>query len=597
MCGSTHTIQWYAGLLLVASIVGVLPENGIAGSAFPSTATSEKARTGGTGFVFASAVGASLDTDLLKGGGTDDTAVLQAVLDRAAGGKPVHLVIDGAALVSGLNVYGNTSIECLAGAGVYLKDGSTRAIIRNVHRSRAAVTDEHITVRGCFLNGNRDHQGGPNSANADHEGDGTYISGLQFFGVNDLTVEDMTLWNVRAFGVWIANGQHIHVSHVRVDNASPLGREKLPVLEWSHAVDRYLDTVGLQFNGPIRYVTIDNLELRTGDDALALNANDGGSDDITVNNYMGPYVGQGPITDVTASNIILIDALFGVRLLSSNQRIDRIVISDVTGTVQMRMAILGHFINHTHTGDIGSVMFNNVNVGLVSVPPTEAWYKAMAVSEAEQKQFERDFPDEFEYPMFSLNSPIESLNLQNVMTRAVDKRPLIWLGADAVVQRMSTSLSVIDPSWQAVPVRLKSGSHVERLSLELDWLGGSVDCGKNPLFNEGGSIGQLHWVDTPPSYVKAEWEKANPQVIIVTLSEAVKGEDFRSGVTIAVNGKRADVSRATRQPSGDVVRYRIGTTIRRSDSVSWSYDAALGTIQNLDGDHMLSVETKKVAMN
>ena len=45
---------------------------------------------------------------------------------------PAHLIIDGAALVSGLNVYGNTIIEleCINGGGLYLKDGSSRSVIR-----------------------------------------------------------------------------------------------------------------------------------------------------------------------------------------------------------------------------------------------------------------------------------------------------------------------------------------------------------------------------------------------------------------------------------------------------------------------------------
>src|SRR5688572_6027169 len=88
----------------------------------------------------ASQSGALLNSNLLKGGGADDTAALQAVLDRGADGKPVHLIIDGVALVSGLNAYGNTIVECLDGAGLYLKDGSSRAIIRNAHRSRGTIT-------------------------------------------------------------------------------------------------------------------------------------------------------------------------------------------------------------------------------------------------------------------------------------------------------------------------------------------------------------------------------------------------------------------------------------------------------------------------
>src|SRR5262245_19013724 len=83
--------------------------------------------------VLASAAGARLDSDLQVGGGTDDTAALQRVLDQARSGRPVHLVIDGAALITGLDVHGGTLIECLPGAGFYLKDNADRSMIRNVH--------------------------------------------------------------------------------------------------------------------------------------------------------------------------------------------------------------------------------------------------------------------------------------------------------------------------------------------------------------------------------------------------------------------------------------------------------------------------------
>src|SRR5687767_13153300 len=94
----------------------------------------------GTGrIVHASEAGARLDSDLLKGGGTDDTKALQQLLERAADGNALHLIIDGPALVSGLNVHGNTTIECTARGGLYLKDASSRAIVRNAHRSRGAI--------------------------------------------------------------------------------------------------------------------------------------------------------------------------------------------------------------------------------------------------------------------------------------------------------------------------------------------------------------------------------------------------------------------------------------------------------------------------
>src|SRR5688572_10497837 len=58
----------------------------------------------GSTIVHASEAGARLDSHLLKGGGTDDTRVLQGILDQAKQGKALHLILDGPALVSGLNV-------------------------------------------------------------------------------------------------------------------------------------------------------------------------------------------------------------------------------------------------------------------------------------------------------------------------------------------------------------------------------------------------------------------------------------------------------------------------------------------------------------
>jgi hypothetical protein len=89
-------------------------------------------------------------------------------------------------------------------------------------RMCSAITDEHIVVLRCLLNGNRDHQVAPDPENPSQEADRKYISGPQFLEINDLTPHDTTLWRVRSFGAWIANGEYIHLSNVRVDNGSPV---------------------------------------------------------------------------------------------------------------------------------------------------------------------------------------------------------------------------------------------------------------------------------------------------------------------------------------------------------------------------------------
>ena len=75
---------------------------------------------------------AILDSDVVHGGGTDDTASLQALLDKAKTEGGIRLVMDGAALVRGLKLHSNTTIECLgANCGFYLQDHANRPILTN----------------------------------------------------------------------------------------------------------------------------------------------------------------------------------------------------------------------------------------------------------------------------------------------------------------------------------------------------------------------------------------------------------------------------------------------------------------------------------
>src|SRR5262249_54450288 len=140
---------------------------------------------------------------------------------------------------------------------------------------------------------------------------GTWFSGLQFFGVNYLTVENTSLWHVRGYSGWIANASYVDIRNIVIDAGI------LPGQPWP----MNLSTDGIHFNGPIRYLTIDGAKIGSGDDVIGLNANDGEADDITINNESGPYVGQGPITDVAIDNLELMGPTTGIRLLSSNQRL------------------------------------------------------------------------------------------------------------------------------------------------------------------------------------------------------------------------------------------------------------------------------------
>jgi hypothetical protein len=432
----------------------------------------------------------------LRGGGTDDTAALQKLLDVAKAGRAVHLVIDGPALVSGLNVYGRTNIECTAGGGFYLKDNSDRALLRNAHRSRGAVSDEHIVLRGCFLNGNRSGQRrtfGPPFGDR-QEADGTLKSTLQLYGVNHLTVERVFLWNCRVFCAQVANAKFIAIRDFTADANFP----PYPETANSAAQREYLDAIprsfidGLHFHGPIQYLTMDGLKLRTEDDAISLTANEF-KDDITIDNPLGPYVGQGPITDVIISNVILMDALQGIRLLSSTERIDRVVISNVTGTVRHRMAIISPFVAASR-GNVGSVSFSHIHVDQLRAGNWHELYPDWYHDDSKKSEaWDRD--EEGEAPIFSLNGNIESLLLNDVVTKAINPRPIIRVGRTSRINLMSVELSVSDPKAQAIPLKLSAGSHIERLNLSLDWQG-DEQRNRKPVENNGGTIEQLNWEKT-----------------------------------------------------------------------------------------------------
>lgn len=453
------------GRLLVPTIILLF-----AGSAVASPADSRAENVRSLSRWYASTAGALLDSNLMTGGGTDDTVILQRILDTGKDGSGVHLIVEGPALVGGLDLHANTTVECTSGGGFYLKDDANRAMIRNSHRSRGAVSDKHITIRGCFLNGNRDRQriGVPHGVGGRYvplEPDGkTLQSGIQFFGVHHLRIENVVLWHVRSFGVWVANAKFVDISNVTVDTGLPPYPYGTSLTKQREYKNKGVNDDGLHFNGPIQYLSIDGLKLRTLDDALALNANDAGADDMTINNDMGPYVGQGPITDVMIRNVMLMDAHQGIRLLSRDQRIDRVSIQNVTGTVRQRVVLLSHFLNTRHTGNFGAIVFNNVVVDPVECPPYLDLYPFIR-EELSKNPAMWDVAEEAERPLFSINSPIESLILSNVSTRSIDRRPIVRVGPDAAVQNLKLELSVHDPAAQAVPLKLIG--RIERMNVSM----------------------------------------------------------------------------------------------------------------------------------
>jgi hypothetical protein len=438
----------------------------------------------------ASEAGAALDSDLMHGGGTDDTAVLQGLLDQARDGAPLHLVIDGPALVSGLAVWSNTTIEFPRGAGLYLRDGSYAAVLRNANGSKGERIDEQITILGGFFNGNKDGQryewvspdgivddygwGGPGGP-INRMADGGFQRTLQFFGVRHLTIEGSTVWNTRSFAIWISNADYVTVRDVRVDvNYPPYPGEASHTEQFEFITGGGenpggSNQDGLHFTGPTSNVLVERVWLRTFDDGIAFI--EGSEPDATYRTTYSPEVGEGGFTDIVIRDVHFDDGYVGIRMTSCNYRYDRILFENLTGTMHHRMVVMGPQSNPEHFGDFGTVTFRNLAIDpRPSAPMAEMWTRQWDESSAADADpdSEADGGDEGYRPLFSLNGRIERLVIDGATTSVIDDRPLFRVGPTADIGLLSATMVVRDPSGRPANIRIHPTSRIRQLDLSIE---------------------------------------------------------------------------------------------------------------------------------
>jgi len=291
--------------------------------------------------IYASEIGAKLNSNVYTGGGTDDTAVLQAVLDKAPEIGGVHLIMDGAALVSQLKLHSNTTIECLnADCGFFQLPQSNCAIVTNYNWDRKARNARNITLLGGTYNQNCPNQLHDVPATPEMLGANCYegihgVVGIEFCGVENLVVRDLKILDFRTYAFMLTNFFRATVENVWVD---------LP----NRMVAQNQD--GLHFWGPGQFLTVRDCGGTVGDDFMNI----------------GPDEGDGvsSITDVLVDGIFLNDADQALRLLSRGTgRLDRVTIRNVSGTYRS----FGFYINPWLYGDdikgnYGHITIENVDL-------------------------------------------------------------------------------------------------------------------------------------------------------------------------------------------------------------------------------------------
>ncbi len=284
--------------------------------------------------VYASSV-AKLDSHVYNGGGTDDTSALQAVLDRARDEGGIRLIMDGAALVSHLEVYSNTTIECLnADCGFYQKDNSDCAIVTNANWSIQDRTVKNITLIGGTYNQNCLHQKHhvPDTEERKHFNHG--IVAIEFYGVENVLLRDIVIVDFRTYAFMTANFLRMTIEKVWLELPNRM-----------HAQNQD----GFHFWGPGQFLTIRDCGGRVGDDFMNIGPDEG--DCVS------------SITDVLVDGIFLDDADQAIRLLSRGTGlVDRVTIRNVQGSYRSFGFYINCWFPGETTGNFGDIFIENVNL-------------------------------------------------------------------------------------------------------------------------------------------------------------------------------------------------------------------------------------------
>lgn len=278
------------------------------------------------------------NSNLVTGGGTDDTAIIQTALNGANNGtypNGLILIQDGVSLVTGLNIGSNTVLKCTSTAqGFYLANASNRELLRNVNRSATVRTDTNIILDGGTYNANKANQSGVSQV------DNTPMNGLAFYGISDLTIKNLTVTLAACWEIGIGN-----FINVIVDNCS---------LTASTSIAN-LNTDGIDLRGPGSAATLTNLTILSGDDGIALNGRNYGTP-IT-----GPFIGGGPISNVKIDTINFTTSWGAIDLITDNvSAISDIYISNISGAVQNYAVYINRDLFNAPVPTTGN--YHNINV-------------------------------------------------------------------------------------------------------------------------------------------------------------------------------------------------------------------------------------------
>ena len=110
------------------------------------------------------------------------------------------------------------------------------------------------------------------------------------------------------------------------------------------------------------------------------------------------------------------------------------------------------------------------------------------------------------------------------------------------------------------------------------------------LLGQGAGVGKLLITD-------AEIGIVDQTIVAVAFNKAVLASNYATGVTITVNGAGATITTADRQASLDIVYFALSAPVVAGDTVTLSYNAAVGDYSNLSATKLLASITARTVTN
>jgi hypothetical protein len=313
--------------------------------------------------VYVRSNGAVLNSNITTGGGTNDTAAIQAAFDLASSGTRITVVVDGVALVNQIKIRSNTSLICTGAGGFYLAPNTNKALLINANQTTGTVVDKNITIEGCSFNGNYANQVGIGLYNR-REVNGTLIGLIQLYGIDNLYTRNLTLLNSKTIAFHLSKASNVRISHTYIDNNVPTEPQQ----------------GGIQVEGSSSNIIIEDVIGNTQDDLTALSSY-GSSYVEGIFTGLGPNVTNGPITDVQIKGLIGYGGPYysysAVRLFNSINRIDRVTVDGITG--KFATVLFWNDPAGLPTGNIGTVSISHVNVQMKNYTTVTPFQSGFAI--------------------------------------------------------------------------------------------------------------------------------------------------------------------------------------------------------------------------